>query len=300
MNLRIGTRGSDLALTQTRMVCSLLAQHYPQITFEEIIIRTHGDSHATQAVTDADWPIGGFVGAIERALLAGEIDIAVHSYKDLPTQETPGLAVVAAPVRGPAHDVLVTREAVELASLPDDMRIGTSSPRRAAQMRTLGRVQVAAIRGNVPTRLAKVEAGEIDGVVLAAAGLERLHITPKHTVALPTDMCLPAPGQGALAVQLRADDQRREMIRAIDHKPTSDAVQAERALLRELGVGCATPLGVLARIERQTIIVRGQLFDDERGQSAVATARGHDPVTMARQLADELQRALRSTEEGES
>jgi len=315
MMLRIGTRGSDLARTQTRLICSLISREQPNIHFEEVIIRTHGDDNPTQSVVDADWPVGGFVGAIEHALAAGEIDMAVHSCKDLPSATTPGLRIVAVPTRGPVNDVLVTnddcramsedrhgspRDAAPDLRLPDHVRIGTSSPRRAAQVRQFGDVHVEPIRGNVPTRLEKLRRKEYDGIILAAAGLARLNLSPENAIDLPLDRCLPAPGQGALAVQMRADDERSDLLQAVTDHDSHQAVLAERSLLAGIEGGCATPLGALASIEGNVITLRGQLFDSTGRRQVVDSVCGDDPIAIGRELAQRLLRELARTTEVES
>jgi len=192
--LRVGTRASDLALAQTRWVCARIRDIDPTVTLREVLIRTYGDEQPDVPI-DESWPAGGFVGAIERALLERRIDFAVHSLKDLPSQVTEGLVIAAVPQREVAHDVLVLREPVLLSSLPKGFRVGTSSPRRAAQWRRFARVQIVPMRGNVPTRLARMEREGLDGVILAAAELRRLRINPPHMIELPVADFLPAPGQ---------------------------------------------------------------------------------------------------------
>lgn len=244
--LRVGTRGSDLALIQTRWVCQRLRAHDPTLVIREVLISTHGDLRPDAPIDD-DWPMGGFVGAIEQALLEGRIDVAVHSFKDLPSSSTEGLAIAAVPERAVVNDVLVLREPVGLSSVPQGYRIGTSSPRRAAQWRRFARVEIVSIRGNVPTRLARMERESLDGVVLAAAGLNRLSIEPPHMLELPLGEFLPAPAQGALAVQVReGDDAVVAVVSRVDHGPSRLRVEAERALLAVVGPGCHTPVAALA------------------------------------------------------
>jgi hydroxymethylbilane synthase len=162
--LRVGTRGSELARRQTRGVCDELRRTDPSLRIEEVIVRTYGDK-APDRPFGADWPVGAFVHALEQALLDRRIDVAVHSYKDLQTAPTPGLAIAAVPRRGLVHDVLLTLEAVHLEALPRGFRVGTGSPRRAAQLRRLGELEIVPIRGNVPTRVERLRRGEIDGIV---------------------------------------------------------------------------------------------------------------------------------------
>jgi hydroxymethylbilane synthase len=225
-------------------------------------------------------------------LLDGHIDFAVHSYKDLPTAETPGLMIAAVPTREAPHDVLVTREPVDLSNLPRGMRLGTSSPRRAAQFRRLADVQIVPIRGNVPTRVAKVENGEVDGVILAAAGIKRLGLHPPHLIDLPLDRFVPAPAQGALAVEVREGESTATLLLAIEHSPSRSAVEAERSFLRHLHAGCHTPVGTLARLCGNTITLRGQLFSDNGLRMVEGVETGHDPDALGERLANRLRDLL--------
>lgn len=289
--LRVGTRGSDLALRQTRWVCNLVRSVHAGMEFEEIVIKTHGDIANSQPL-DMDFPVGGFVSAIEQALLDGRIDFAVHSYKDLPTAATPGLMIAAVPTREAPHDVLVTREPVDLLNLPRGIRLGTSSPRRAAQFRRLADVRIVPIRGNVPTRVAKAESGEVDGVVLAAAGLKRLGLRPPNLIDLPVDRFVPAPAQGALAVQVREGEATATLFSAIEHLPSRSAVEAERNFLRNLHAGCHTPVGAWATVSGSMITLHGQLFSDDGLRMVEGVEAGDDPQPVGARLADHLAQQL--------
>jgi hydroxymethylbilane synthase len=246
--LRLGTRGSRLAMAQARQAASALAGVHGGDSIDMVEIRTHGDAISERrpaghlVVGD-----GQFTGELEKALLNGKIDIAVHSLKDLPTVSSPALRLGAILERADPRDCLLSRHPAGLEGLPFGARIGTSSVRRAAQL-AAARVDLVArpIRGNVDTRMRRLEAGEYDGILLAAAGLDRLGVTVGEGDRLPLDLMLPAPGQGALAIQVRADDV--PLVAALDHGPTRVAVEAERALLRALGGGCLAPLGALAEI----------------------------------------------------
>lgn len=293
--LRVGTRGSDLALRQTRWVCDLLQAVHAGVELEEVVIKTHGDI-ATGQPLDTDFPVGGFVSAIEQALLDGRIDFAVHSYKDLPTAVTLGLIIAAVPTREAPHDVLVTRDPVDLSNLPQGIRLGTSSPRRAAQMRRQGAVEIVPVRGNVPTRVAKVESGELDGVVLAAAGLKRLGLRPPNLIDLPLDWFVPAPAQGALAVQVREGDAIAALLAPIEHRPSRSAVESERSFLRNLHAGCHTPVGALAMVFDGTISLRGQLFSDDGSRMVEGGEIGDDPHTIGARLAENLARKLQESQ----
>lgn len=289
--LRVGTRGSDLALRQTRWVCGLVRAVHTGVEFEEVVIKTHGDI-ATGQPLDTDFPVGGFVSAIEQALLEGRIDFAIHSFKDLPTAATPGLMIAAVPTREAPHDVLVTRESVDLLNLPRGIRLATSSPRRAAQFRRLADVRIVPIRGNVPTRVAKAESGEVDGVVLAAAGLKRLGLHPPNLIYLPIDRFVPAPAQGALAVQVREGEAAGKLLSAIEHRPSRSSVEAERSFLRHLHAGCHTPVGALATVFDGTISLHGQLFSDDGRRMVEGGESGDEPLTIGVRLADRLAREL--------
>lgn len=288
---RVGTRGSDLALWQTRWIADRLREVDSSLRIEEIIIKTHGDT-ATQQLFDANWPVGGFVGAIESALAEGRIDFAVHSYKDLQTAATTGLVIAAVPKRADVHDILVTREAADWAALPRRFRLGTSSPRRAAQFRRVGELEIVPIRGNVPTRIKQVETGELDGVVLAAAGVGRLDIKLRHSIDLPTDRFVPAPAQGALAVQTCEGHVVATLLAALDHAPTRRAVAAERTFLAGVGAGCHVPVGALATLEGDAVSLHAQLFATDAVQVAEGVEIGADPEAVGRTLADRLLQEL--------
>jgi hydroxymethylbilane synthase len=290
--LRIGTRGSPLALRQTEVVCDALRRAHPSLRLEVVTIKTAADLHPEAAIGEG-WPVGGFTSALEETLAAGTIDVAVHSHKDLPTRAAPGLIVAAVPTRGPASDVLVTERPVGLSEVPAGFRIGTSSPRRAAQLRRFvpGAV-VVPIRGNVTTRLEKV-GGAVDGVVLALAGLVRLGTAPPHALELPQERFVPAPGQGALAVQAREGEPTlRDLLRAIHDEAAARQVAAERAFLARLGPGCRTAAAALARGERGSLVLHGQLFGAEGRAMVEGRERGGDPLIMGTALADRLRREL--------
>lgn len=289
--LRVGTRGSELALWQTRWVSDQLRAAHPGLSIEEVIIKTHGDL-ATEQKFDADWPVGGFVGAIEQALSERRIDFAVHSYKDMQTAATAGLTIAAVPKREIVHDVLVTREAIGLGDVHDGFRLGTSSPRRAAQFRRIAKVEIVPIRGNVPTRVAKVERENLDGVVLAGAGLKRLGINPPHKFELPTDRFVPAPAQGAIAVQTRTGDEAEALVAVLDDALARRAVTAERAFLRTINAGCHVPVAALASVAGKMVTLHGQLFDDDGLRMAEGVEKCEDAdavgVGLARRLLEEL------------
>jgi hydroxymethylbilane synthase len=247
----VGTRGSALALAQTRRVCELLEAVRPGVACEVRPIVTRGDR--TQASGEPLPAIGGkglFTAELESALRNGEIDVAVHSLKDLPTEEIEGVVIGAVCLRDDVRDCLVGREGRALSELPAGAVVGTSSLRRAAQLLALRRdLVVGSIRGNVETRIRKVREGEVDATLLAAAGLERLGLLDEATEVFPPEVLLPAPGQGALAVQARAGDTRTlELLAAVDDADARAATTAERAFLRALGAGCTAPVGAHAMI----------------------------------------------------
>jgi hydroxymethylbilane synthase len=291
--LRVGTRGSDLALWQTNWVCERLRVAHPLLQIEQVIIKTHGD-----AVTDKnfgrDWPVGAFVSAIENALTEERIDFAVHSFKDLQTAETAGLTIAATPDREVSHDLLLTRTRMELEDLPDGGRIGTNSPRRAAQLLRLGKFEIVPIRGNVPTRIAKIEREGLDAVVLAAAGVKRLGIEYPYIIELPTDVMVPAPAQGALAIQARRDTEAVELLSLLDDAPTRSAVTAERSFLRRINAGCHTPVGALATVDGNHVSLHARLFSDDYAQVVEGTESGDDPNAVGIALADRLLSELRA------
>lgn len=243
--LRLGTRRSALATTQSEHVAERLRALGHDVELVEIV--TEGDTNRGPLAQ-----IGGtgvFAAALRSALLAGEVDLAVHSLKDLPVAPQPGLVVAAVPPREDPRDVLVARDGLTLGEIPAGGVIGTGSPRRAAQLEALGLgVEVRAIRGNVGTRIGLV-GDSCDGVVLARAGLARLGRLDEATEVLDPLQMLPAPGQGALAVECRTDDTDLvELLRGLDDADTRAAVTAERALLGELEAGCSAPVGALAEI----------------------------------------------------
>jgi len=274
--LLLGTRGSALALAQTRIVTDALGA-----SVETRIIRTAGDASSRPLQELGD---GIFVTAIEDALRSGEIDAAVHSLKDLPTGDRPGLVIAAVLPREDPRDVLVTSARGGLATLPRGARVGTSSPRRDAALRLLRPdITTAPIRGNVETRLAKVVRGEYDATVLALAGLRRLGVAVADDEILGPDQMLPAPGQGAIAVQCRADDPlTRDRLVTIDDAPTRAATDAERELLRLMGGSCELALGALAVRSGDDVVLDASI-DGRR-----ARVRGRDAMAAARNAAAAL------------
>jgi hydroxymethylbilane synthase len=289
--LRVGTRGSDLALWQTRWVSAALRHGHPEIEIEEVVIKSQGDELADRPF-GSDWPVGAFVHALELALLKKQVDFVVHSFKDVQTVPTPGLTIAAVPAREAAHDVLLTKMPLSLHQLPVGFRVGTGSPRRSAQMRRLSNVQIVPIRGNVPTRIKKLDNQEYDGIVLAAAGLRRLGIHLPYSMDLPIDRFVPAPAQGALAVQCRSDDVQREELQSLDDAPTRAAVTAERSFLRGVEAGCQTPAGAFASVSTNDITLHAQLFSDDGLWLAEGTLVEREPEVLGLKMAEQLKREL--------
>jgi hydroxymethylbilane synthase len=245
--LRLGTRASQLALTQSQHVADALTAT-SGLPVELVHVSTYGD-RTTEAIAQLGGT-GVFVSALRDALYAGTIDLAVHSFKDLPTAPAPGLTVAAVPPREDARDVLVARDGLTLGELPPGSRIGTGAPRRMAQLRALGLgLEVVPIRGNVDTRMGKVTSGELDAVVLARAGLARLGRLSAVTEVLDPIQVLPAPAQGALAVECRSDDLRVVgLLAALDAPDARACVAAERAVLGALEAGCSAPVAAHAEL----------------------------------------------------
>lgn len=260
--ITIGTRGSDLALWQAHHVADLLRVQNPQLTVNVQVFTTKGD-----VVLDKALPvIGGkglFTAELEQALITGVIDCAVHSLKDLPTDNPAGLTVGAIPERAHPADVLVSRDGHMLADLPQGATVGTSSRRRAAQLLKIRPdLNIIDIRGNVPTRISKTQnpAGDYDATILARAGVERLGLMHHTRETLPMDVMLCAPGQGAIGVQCRDDAADRALIRTIDHTATRAAVTAERAFLNELEGGCSVPVAAHATLTGDDITLTGRVI----------------------------------------
>jgi hydroxymethylbilane synthase len=281
--IKVGTRGSGLALRQTEEVLGGLRGLYPALDFQVVTVRTHGDANPDAPL--AAMGLGVFVKEIERLLLDQELDMAVHSLKDMPTELPEGLALGAMLCRQDPRDVLVNRWHCPLAGLPDGARIGTSSPRRRALLKSLcPQAAVLPIRGNVETRLRKAQGQEYDGAVLAAAGLVRLELTGHIAAYLSPQRFVPPPGQGVLAVEVRADDERMmELLRPVDHAPTRLAATAERAFLEVLGGGCQLPAGAYARASAETLLLTVFLSSPDGRQMVRAKVEGpaHDPLRLA-------------------
>ncbi len=303
MKLTIGSRGSMLALWQAHWVRDQLADSGCEIEIR--IIKTTGDKlqavapgvalPASMAQTVAEAGTKGlFIKEIEEALLAGEIDVAVHSLKDLPTDQPAGLALGAVPPREDARDVFIARDGQFLENLRPGARVATSSLRRQTQLCALRPDLVyVAMRGNLDTRLRKLERGDCEALVLAAAGVHRLGLTGRITSYFRLDQMCPAVGQGALGIEIRADDPRaREAVARIDHLATHQAVRAERAVLRRLGGGCQVPIAAHGVVEGGNLQVQGLVANLAGTQLIRAQAIGpaSDPEALGTAVAEDLLR----------
>ena len=293
--IRIGTRASLLATTQSEQVAALIRERLGRGT-ELVEVSTEGDR--TQAAGTPLEQAGGtgvFVSALRDALLAGRVDVAVHSLKDLPTARADGIALAAVPLREDPRDVVVARDGLTLGELPVGSKVGTGSPRRVAQVEALGLgLDLVGVRGNVDTRIAKVRSGEYDAVLLARAGLARIGRLEEVTAALEPFQVLPAPGQGALAVECRADDDLVAALVALDDPSSRAAVEAERAVLATLEGGCSAPIGALAEVvegeDGEELWVRAVALSRDGVLSVRMSATGdpRDAAGVGTRLAEEM------------
>jgi hydroxymethylbilane synthase len=282
--LRLGTRGSALALAQSQIVADTLTARTGRAV-ELVRIQTAGDRSAAPV---AQLGVGVFVSSLRDALLAGEIDFAVHSYKDLPTALPPQLLIAAIPEREDPRDALLARDGLTLTELPSGSTVGTGAVRRIAQLHALGlQLQVTPIRGNIDSRMARVFGPEadLDAVVLARAGVVRLGRAAEITETLDPMLMLPAPAQGALAVECRADDADLvELLGALDHAPSRAAVVAERAMLATLEAGCSAPVAAHAELaegeQGDEIYLRGAVISTD-GARAIRLSRTGTPADAA-------------------
>ena len=277
--VRIGTRGSRLARTQAGWVQRQLEAAHPGLSTELVTIRTSGDRRRDVPLST----IGGkglFVKEIEAALIEGAIDCAVHSLKDVPADLAAGLILAAVPQREDARDVIVTGRPGGLTALAGGARVGTSSPRRAALLRAWrGDLVVVDMRGNVETRLRKLAHGDVEAVILAAAGLRRLAINPPHAEPCDPGQFVPAIGQGALAIESRPGEVAN-LLRALEHRATRQAIDAERAFLQTVGGTCVTPLGAYATIDDDRLTIHALILRPDgsrvvRGRTEGACGAAH-------------------------
>ena len=296
LQLRLGTRASLLAQWQANWVTAQLRQRGLEI--ELVPITTSGDEQQTAngplagPGTNTSASTGIFTKEIQRELLAGRIDLAVHSLKDLPTETVPGLALAAVPERAPVADVLVSERFGSLEILPPGAVVGTGSLRRRAQLLNhRGDLEIRDIRGNVDTRLRKLREGHYEAIVLAQAGLVRLGLGKHITQILPLGLMLPAVGQGALGIEARADDTAtRDALACLDHPPTHAAVKAERAMLAALHGGCMAPIAAWGRTEGEQLVLTGRVLDPVGTQKLEAAQAGtaEEAESLGRSVADVL------------
>ncbi len=294
--LRIGTRGSHLALTQAGTIRDALVAAGAQA--ELVVVRTAGDASAAPVEQIG---VGVFTAALREALVADEVDVAVHSYKDLPTAPDPRVNLAAVPLREDSRDALVARDGLVLGELPAGARVGTSAPRRAAQLRALGLgFDVVPLRGNIDSRLAKVADGQLDAVVLARAGLSRVGRLAEITESFDPVQMLPAPAQGALALECRAGDEDiARLLSTLEDSSSRATVEAERALLAALEAGCTAPVGAVAEVV-ESLTDDGRVIEEISLRACAAALDGsevlrasgvgavQDPQALGRAVAAEL------------
>ena len=293
--LTAATRNSPLALAQTQIVIDALKKTHPDVNIKIKTITTKGDRDKTTAL----WRLKGygfFTSQLEQALLDGHADFAVHSFKDMPTELTQGLMIAAVPERNFPEDVMVAElPANSLQDLPSGTKIGTSSPRRIAQLKYLKPdLNIVPIRGNVQTRVEKLQSGQFDSIILARAGLERLSLAEKISFVFDPDIFIPAPAQGALAVQAGTDrPDLINLLATLNHDKTRLAVQAERMVLARLHPGCHAPVGVFAKIADSDIMIRAFVADLDGKNYLQKQTQGNvcDTEKLAEALADELIKA---------
>ena len=289
--INVGSRGSPLALAQTNEVIRALRQFAPNLSCQVVVIKTRGDKgHESAEATPEGKSI--FTKEIEDSLLNGEIQVAVHSMKDLPTDLPSGLTLGAIPHRADHRDAMISRGRKKFEQLPGGARVGTSSSRRRTQLLAArSDLEVIDMHGNVDTRLRKLESGSYDAIVLAAAGLKRLGLERHVTELLPIKIMLPAIGQGALAIEARDDDvETLELISRLDDKSTRCAVQAERAFARKLGTDCRTPVAAYARVQGGKLTIDGMVSSNDgrkllRGQ---LTSSNPESEKVGEELAESL------------
>ncbi|MGN0343208.1 MAG: hydroxymethylbilane synthase [Roseburia sp.] len=294
MEYKIGTRGSKLALIQAEYVCNRLREQYPQDQFSIEIIQTQGDICKDKPL-DQIGTVGVFAREIEQALLAGQIQIGVHSMKDMPAVPAEGLMFSRAWQREDPRDVLILRTASSLGELPQGAVIGTGSKRRSIQLRALRPdLRIVTIRGNVDTRLRKMEEQKLDGLVLAAAGIHRLGLTERITQYLEPEEMIPAPAQGALAIEIRKDDVAlQQKLDALSDEKTQQILLAERGFLQEIGADCHVPVGAICRMdEKEEMHLRVMYGDADGKRIAYDSVSGRDPVQLAKEAAAHVRAQL--------
>jgi len=291
MNLIVGTRGSKLALTQTNAVVASIRAIHPNVKFEVKIVKTLGDEDAKNPLFTIDRR-GIFEKELGLAIAKGEIDLAVHSLKDVPTEESPDNVIAAIPKRGSPHDVLISKNRVPLEALPKCGVVGTGSLRRLAEVKHLRPdLQIKAIRGNVETRIRKVNEGEFDGVIVAEAGLERMGINNLISERFSLDRFTPAAGQGALAITAKKDKTEViELLSSIDDPLTRSEVTAERSLMLALEGGCRVPIGTIGRADDKGLSLYACVFSLDGAEKISASAKGAlaEAEDLGKQVAQKL------------
>ncbi len=290
-SIRIGTRGSKLALWQANWVKDRILEHHPELSVELLVIKTSGDKILDVPLAK----VGGkglFVKEIEEAMLAGDIHLAVHSMKDMPGEFPEGLCIAAVPIRENPLDALLARKVSCIEQLPAGAAIGTSSLRRASQLLHLRPdLKILPLRGNIDTRIRKLETEKLDAVILAAAGIKRLGFTARITAEIDPETILPAVGQGALCIEARKDDTRIfNLLAEIHHPQTAFTVAAERAFLKRLQGGCQVPIAAFAQIRGQEMTIDGMVAETDG--SVLFRDRLHGSPKEAKQLGTELAERL--------
>jgi hydroxymethylbilane synthase len=285
--LRIGSRGSQLALWQANHISALLRERGHEVELE--IIKTTGDKITDVALAKVGTK-GMFTKEIEEALAEGRIDLAVHSLKDLPTEVSSGFEIAAVTTRENPHDVFCSRKYKSIEDLPQEARVGTSSLRRQAQLKAVRPdLEIQPLRGNVDTRLRKLEAGEYDAVILAAAGLNRLGKTELVRQIIPTDVMCPAAGQGALGIEIRAGDSvTLQHLAFLDDPAARATTKCERALLNKLGGGCQVPIGAFAEVRNGRLHLDAIVADPDGSKILRESREGSDPVQLGESVGETL------------
>ncbi|HEX2598690.1 MAG TPA: hydroxymethylbilane synthase, partial [Terriglobales bacterium] len=286
-HLRIGSRGSQLALWQTNHISALLRERGHQVEIE--IIKTTGDKITDVALAKVGTK-GMFTKEIEEALAAGRVDLAVHSLKDLPTEIPPDFEIAAITQRENPRDVLVSKKHASIKELPQRARVGTSSLRRQAQLKALRPdLEIYPLRGNVDTRLRKLEAGDYEAIILAAAGVNRLGLTALVKQVIPAEIMCPAAGQGALGIEIRKGDEAiRQHLSFLDDSAARQTTTAERALLNKLGGGCQVPIGAFAELRAKEIHLDGVVAHPDGSLVLRESREGSDPELLGNEVGESL------------
>ena len=286
-HLRIGSRGSQLALWQTNHISALLRERGHQVEIE--IIKTTGDKITDVALAKVGTK-GMFTKEIEEALAAGRVDLAVHSLKDLPTEVPPDFEIAAITQRENPRDVLVSKKHASIKELPQRARVGTSSLRRQAQLKALRPdLEIYPLRGNVDTRLRKLEAGDYEAIILAAAGVNRLGLTALVKQIIPAEIMCPAAGQGALGIEIRKGDEAiRQHLSFLDDSAARQTTTAERALLNKLGGGCQVPIGAFAELRAKEIHLEGVVAHPDGSLVLRESREGSDPELLGNEVGESL------------